>query len=226
MPQSSLVPTRPRPRSRAAAARYFPGPGAVPSPPALLDPPRGDPDRPADGRARRHHRERRPPAHPARAWASPRVRSRGSSTPTSSPSAGSSSSAPGPVTCSAAGGSSWSASPSSRSARSSAAWPSAGGRSWPPGRSKGMGAALAAPCALSLLTTAFPEGPQRVRAIGLYTTVSAAGGATGLVAGWAAHAAGLVALGHVRQRAHRAGRLAHRSGRAWSRRSASTATST
>jgi EmrB/QacA subfamily drug resistance transporter len=48
---------------------------------------------------------------------------------------------------------------------------------------QGMGAALAAPCALSLLTTAFPEGPERVRAIGLYTTVSAAGGATGLVAG-------------------------------------------
>jgi EmrB/QacA subfamily drug resistance transporter len=48
---------------------------------------------------------------------------------------------------------------------------------------QGMGAALAAPCALSLLTTAFPEGQQRVRAIGLYTTVSAAGGATGLVAG-------------------------------------------
>jgi EmrB/QacA subfamily drug resistance transporter len=48
---------------------------------------------------------------------------------------------------------------------------------------QGMGAALAAPCALSLLTTAFPEGAQRVRAIALYTTVSAAGGATGLVAG-------------------------------------------
>ena len=43
--------------------------------------------------------------------------------------------------------------------------------------------ALAAPSALSLLTTAFAEGPARVRAIGLYTTVSAAGGATGLVAG-------------------------------------------
>jgi EmrB/QacA subfamily drug resistance transporter len=48
---------------------------------------------------------------------------------------------------------------------------------------QGLGAALAAPCALSLLTTAFPEGPARVRAIGLYTTVSAAGGATGLVLG-------------------------------------------
>jgi EmrB/QacA subfamily drug resistance transporter len=48
---------------------------------------------------------------------------------------------------------------------------------------QGLGAALAAPSALSLLTTAFSEGPQRVRAIGLYTTMSAAGGAIGLVAG-------------------------------------------
>lgn len=48
---------------------------------------------------------------------------------------------------------------------------------------QGTGAALAAPSALSLLTTFFSEGPARVRAIALYTTVSAAGGATGLVAG-------------------------------------------
>jgi EmrB/QacA subfamily drug resistance transporter len=48
---------------------------------------------------------------------------------------------------------------------------------------QGMGAALAAPSALSLLTATFAEGPARVRAIALYTTVSAAGGATGLVAG-------------------------------------------
>jgi EmrB/QacA subfamily drug resistance transporter len=48
---------------------------------------------------------------------------------------------------------------------------------------QGVGAALAAPCALSLLTNTFAEGPQRVRAIGLYTTVSAAGGAIGLVSG-------------------------------------------
>ncbi|MGH8979547.1 MAG: MFS transporter, partial [Acidimicrobiales bacterium] len=48
---------------------------------------------------------------------------------------------------------------------------------------QGAGAALAAPSALSLLTTFFAEGPARVRAIALYTTVSAAGGATGLVAG-------------------------------------------
>jgi EmrB/QacA subfamily drug resistance transporter len=48
---------------------------------------------------------------------------------------------------------------------------------------QGIGGALAAPSSLSLLTAMFPEGPARVRAIGLYTTVSAAGGATGLVAG-------------------------------------------
>ena len=48
---------------------------------------------------------------------------------------------------------------------------------------QGIGAALAAPTALSLLTATFAEGPARIRAIGLYTTVSAAGGAIGLVAG-------------------------------------------
>jgi EmrB/QacA subfamily drug resistance transporter len=48
---------------------------------------------------------------------------------------------------------------------------------------QGVGAAFAAPCALSLLTTMFPEGAARLRAIALYTTVSAAGGAVGLVAG-------------------------------------------
>ena len=50
---------------------------------------------------------------------------------------------------------------------------------------QGVGAALAAPSSLALLTTIFSEGPQRVRAIGLFTTVSAAGGAIGLVAGGA-----------------------------------------
>jgi EmrB/QacA subfamily drug resistance transporter len=48
---------------------------------------------------------------------------------------------------------------------------------------QGVGAALAAPSSLALLTTVFSEGPQRIRAIGLFTTVSAAGGAIGLVAG-------------------------------------------
>ncbi len=48
---------------------------------------------------------------------------------------------------------------------------------------QGIGGALAAPSALSLLTTTFREGARRVRAIALYTTMSAAGAATGLVAG-------------------------------------------
>src|SRR3984957_3928597 len=50
---------------------------------------------------------------------------------------------------------------------------------------QGVGAALAAPSSLALLTTVFSDGPQRVRAIGLFTTGSAAGGAIGLVAGGA-----------------------------------------
>jgi len=48
---------------------------------------------------------------------------------------------------------------------------------------QGIGGALAAPSALSLLTSVFPEGRERLRAIALYTAVSAAGGAIGLVAG-------------------------------------------
>src|ERR1700727_983878 len=50
---------------------------------------------------------------------------------------------------------------------------------------QGVGAALAAPSSLALLTTLFSEGSQRTRAIALFTTVSAAGGAIGLVAGGA-----------------------------------------
>src|SRR5579863_1666336 len=48
---------------------------------------------------------------------------------------------------------------------------------------QGVGAALAAPSSLALLTAVFSDGPRRTRAIGLFTTMSAAGGAIGLVAG-------------------------------------------
>ena len=48
---------------------------------------------------------------------------------------------------------------------------------------QGAGSALAAPSALALLTQVFSEGRERVRALGLFTTMAAAGGATGLVAG-------------------------------------------
>ncbi len=48
---------------------------------------------------------------------------------------------------------------------------------------QGAGAAFAAPAALALLTTMFPEGRERMRAIGYYTAVSIGGSAVGLVAG-------------------------------------------
>lgn len=48
---------------------------------------------------------------------------------------------------------------------------------------QGIGAALAAPASLSLLTTMFPEGRERTRALGLYTAVSVGGVSFGLVAG-------------------------------------------
>ena len=53
----------------------------------------------------------------------------------------------------------------------------------PPAPSQGAGAAFAAPAALALLTTMFPEGRERMRAIGYYTAVSIGGSAVGLVAG-------------------------------------------
>ncbi len=48
---------------------------------------------------------------------------------------------------------------------------------------QGLGAAAAAPAALALLTTTFPEGRARVRALGVWSAVNAAGGALGVLAG-------------------------------------------
>jgi EmrB/QacA subfamily drug resistance transporter len=48
---------------------------------------------------------------------------------------------------------------------------------------QGVGAALAAPAALSLLTRTRPEGPARNRALGLFGAVSSAGGSIGLALG-------------------------------------------
>lgn len=48
---------------------------------------------------------------------------------------------------------------------------------------QGLGAAAAAPAALGMLTTTFPEGPRRVRALGVWSGVNAAGGALGVLAG-------------------------------------------
>jgi EmrB/QacA subfamily drug resistance transporter len=48
---------------------------------------------------------------------------------------------------------------------------------------QGAGAAITAPTALSLVTTTFPEGPPRNRAMGVYAAMSVTGGVVGLIAG-------------------------------------------
>ncbi|MEV3860084.1 MFS transporter [Streptomyces sp. NPDC050095] len=48
---------------------------------------------------------------------------------------------------------------------------------------QGMGGAIASPTSLALITTTFPEGPERNRAFGIFAAVSAGGGAVGLLAG-------------------------------------------
>ena len=48
---------------------------------------------------------------------------------------------------------------------------------------QGVGAAIVAPTALSLLADTFPEGASRNRALGVYSAVSAGGGALGLLLG-------------------------------------------
>src|SRR5260221_10937364 len=47
---------------------------------------------------------------------------------------------------------------------------------------QGVGGAIVAPTALSLVTTTFPEGPPRNRAMGVYAAMSIAGRAVGLIA--------------------------------------------
>ncbi|MEU2155974.1 MFS transporter [Streptomyces sp. NPDC019396] len=48
---------------------------------------------------------------------------------------------------------------------------------------QGVGGAIASPTSLALITTTFPEGPERNRAFGVFSAVSAGGGAIGLLAG-------------------------------------------
>src|SRR5260370_9473695 len=48
---------------------------------------------------------------------------------------------------------------------------------------QGVGGAIVAPTALSLVTTTFPEGPPRNRAMGVYAAVSIAGGPVRLIPG-------------------------------------------
>jgi EmrB/QacA subfamily drug resistance transporter len=48
---------------------------------------------------------------------------------------------------------------------------------------QGVGAAIAAPSTLALLTTSFREGPERIRALAAYGAVAGGGGSVGLVLG-------------------------------------------
>ncbi|WP_255953454.1 MFS transporter [Streptomyces odontomachi] len=48
---------------------------------------------------------------------------------------------------------------------------------------QGVGGAIASPTSLALVTTTFPEGPERNRAFGVFAAVSAGGGAIGMLAG-------------------------------------------
>jgi len=48
---------------------------------------------------------------------------------------------------------------------------------------QGLGAALASPAALALITTTFPAGPPRNRAFGVYAAISGVGAAIGLILG-------------------------------------------
>ena len=48
---------------------------------------------------------------------------------------------------------------------------------------QGLGAAFVAPAALSILTTTFPEGPQRTKAMGVWAGIATGGAAVGLLLG-------------------------------------------
>jgi len=48
---------------------------------------------------------------------------------------------------------------------------------------QGLGGALIAPAALSIVTTTFAEGPERAKAMGVWSAIAAGGGAVGLLLG-------------------------------------------
>jgi EmrB/QacA subfamily drug resistance transporter len=50
---------------------------------------------------------------------------------------------------------------------------------------QGLGAALAAPSALSILTGTFPEGPERIKALGVFGAVGGSAASVGVIAGGA-----------------------------------------
>ena len=65
---------------------------------------------------------------------------------------------------------------------------------------QGLGAALIAPAALSIITTTFAEGPERTKAMGVWAAIAVGGGAVGLVLGGILVDALLVAVDLLRER--------------------------
>ena len=88
-----------------------------------------------------------------------------------------------PATCSVGAACSWSASVCSPPPRCSAGSRRPRARCSASASLQGVGAAIASPTALSLITTTFPAGPARNRAIGVYAAMSGAGAAIGLILG-------------------------------------------
>ncbi len=107
----------------------------------------------------------------------------GSSAPTCSASAASCCSAGAPPTSSAGDASSSSRWPSSPSRRAWARVVDEGSLLIAMRFIKGVSAAFTAPAGLSIITTSFPEGPLRNRAISIYTATGATGFSLGLVIG-------------------------------------------
>src|SRR5436190_1735981 len=48
---------------------------------------------------------------------------------------------------------------------------------------QGLGAALVSPAALAIVTTTFPDGPARTKALGAWAAIAVGGGAVGLLLG-------------------------------------------
>ena len=71
---------------------------------------------------------------------------------------------------------------------------------------QGLGAALIAPAALSIITTTFEEGAERTKAMGVWAAIAVGGAAVGLVLGGILTTA-FVAVDLLRQRAGRHRRL-------------------
>ena len=166
---------RRRPRRAAAAPRGGPRPRAV---------------RAADGHPRHDRRERRAAEHragPALLGHQPVLGAQRLRADVRRPAAAR---RPGRATSSAGAGCSSPASPCSRWPRWPAAWPPQPGLLLAARAVQGVGGAIASPAVLALIVSAFPEGRERNRALGLYAAMAIGGASLGLVLGGRDHPVG------------------------------------